>query len=459
MDSMARLSPISATQVLTGLDKTARYAFAATVVFALITPSWRYGPFSWFPILKFENLAGGPAAIGLLNLLPVIVLVTWLGRRLIQGVWRESSSSTWQWGRLGFTLPLLGISLLGLFSLNAGSARLQFIHVGGLVLTWMVYLFSVNERPRLFLPLLIVAAVQGSVAIGQFLMQSDLGLTLLGELPLNPIYEGVSVLWARDQAWLRAYGLAAHPNLLGAILAVALLFMLPRLGKGGVVARFAILTVFIIALVGLESSFSRAAGLAFLTGLLTWALTTIWRRPSRRLMNLLPSKSNRVMLVIPVLSTLVFLLFFGDLWLSRLAQLDSQTEATSINQRISDSELAVEIIDDNEWSGVGLGNYTDVATNLNPTATRVHNVPLLVTAELGLLGLFLLTWLVVSGLRSGPEGLILWMAVLVIGAFDTTLWLTSNWQTAILFGLVAAKVSGNSAKRSRSFAWKVFNRS
>jgi hypothetical protein len=30
--------------------------------------------------------------------------------------------------------------------------------------------------------------------------------------------------------------------------------------------------------------------------------------------------------------------------------------------------------------------------------------------------------------------------MLVIGLFDTTLWLTSNWQTAVLFGLLAANL-------------------
>ena len=31
-----------------------------------------------------------------------------------------------------------------------------------------------------------------------------------------------------------------------------------------------------------------------------------------------------------------------------------------------------------------------------------------------------------------------WVAMLVINTFDTTLWLSGNWQTSFLFALVAA---------------------
>jgi hypothetical protein len=71
----------------------------------------------------------------------------------------------------------------------------------------------------------------------------------------------------------------------------------------------------------------------------------------------------------------------------------------------------------------------------------VHNVPLLVTAELGLIGFLLLLWLTLSGLRSRPAALAPWLAVLIIGFFDITLWLTSSWQTAVLFAFIAANLS------------------
>ncbi len=62
----------------------------------------------------------------------------------------------------------------------------------------MPSLFILNEKPHLTVPLALVTLVQGSVALGQFLRQSDLGLAALGELPVDPAVSGISVLWARD---------------------------------------------------------------------------------------------------------------------------------------------------------------------------------------------------------------------------------------------------------------------
>jgi O-antigen ligase len=94
-------------------------------------------------------------------------------------------------------------------------------------------------------------------------------------------------------------------------------------------------------------------------------------------------------------------------------------------------------------TGVGLGSYTDVAQTVNPQAARVHNVLLLVTAELGLPGLLPLLWLLLAPLTFKPlrpAALAPWIAMLIIGLFDGTLWLTSNWQTAVLFGLLTANL-------------------
>jgi hypothetical protein len=52
-------------------------------------------------------------------------------------------------------------------------------------------------------------------------------------------------------------------------------------------------------------------------------------------------------------------------------------------------------------------------------------------------------WLTISGLRSRPAGVVPWVAVIIIGIFDTTLWLTSNWQSAIMFAIIAANLSPN----------------
>ncbi len=81
---------------------------------------------------------------------------------------------------------------------------------------------------------------------------------------------------------------------------------------------------------------------------------------------------------------------------------------------------------------------------LNPAAARVHNVPLLVLAEMGVIGLAAWLWLALAPFaavwraRVPVERLAPWLAMLVVSQLDLTLWPGGNWQTAILFGLIAA---------------------
>jgi len=414
-------------------------AFGLWLLLALTTSSWRYGSFSWWPLWQEEQLAGGPVALGLLNLLPIVATVGWLVRRLLAWNFR------WTWGPPAITLPFLALSLLGLLTLEPLPGRLTFISIGSLLLTWFVYLAVLNEQPPLFWILATVILVQSAVGLGQFLLQRDLGLALLGELWLRPWWEGTSVLSARGQPWLRAYGLVAHPNLLGAILTVSVLFLLPGSGLKGdsifATRSFLRRLLFAVGLLGLLVTFSRAAWLAAAAGL----LLALWLRrhhTTGRFPNVQPMRW--LWLLVPLL---LFLLFYHDLALGRLLALDTPLEAQSIADRLRDARLALDVIGRSPWRGVGLGRYQDVATLLDPAAARVHNVTLLVTAELGLPGLLLWLLLALAPFslvwrgRLDPAGLPPWLAMLVINLFDTTLWWSSNWQTAILFGLLLARVS------------------
>lgn len=428
-------------QLIKGFETAAHLSFALFFFLVLTTPSWRYGPFSWLPLIQFEELAGGPVRLGILNGLPLVSAVCWITGRYLT---KDRTSQTWQWGSKHTTWPLLGLTILGAVSLIPAPARLQFIHLGGFLLAWLVYLFVLNERPNLQPVFAAVILVQGLVAIGQFIVQGDLGLVQLGELPLDPIYQGVSVIFARERPWLRAHGLTAHPNFLGAILTALLLLILPTTIRSEGRQRYGWYGVFLVGLAGLVLTFSRGAGLGFFCGLLTWLLLREWRRKDNG--RFIPQTSTLkyfiakyLKFILPLLLFIPLLWLYSDLFLSRLTHLDAPSEAQSLNQRVDDARLALQLIADNPLTGVGLGSYTDVAKAVNPQAARVHNVVLLVTAELGLPGLVLLLWLLLAPFTYRPlraTALAPWVGMLVIGLFDTTLWLTSNWQTAVLFGLL-----------------------
>ena len=478
-------------------------AFALWFILSLITPSWRYGPFAWLPLVSYEELAGAPMRVGLANVLPLIVVAC---TALVR--WRGRSRAPWTWGPAALSLPLAGLTVLGTLSLDRSNFRLVFIYVGMYALAWLVYLYVLNERPRLLAPIAAVLLIQGAVAIGQFLAQRDLGLAPLGELPLHPAHEGNSVLWARGQPWLRAYGLTIHPNLLGAMMAALLLLALPAVHRTRGAGRVALVGAIAVGGAGLFLSFSRASWLGFAAGLIVWGVLAWWGRrgspgaagegathdpcvaPSAVRRTLpeaqaegathfgkcdapgaegegathfrkwgaprwdAPKVARAASWVLGVALVLVVALAYRDLIFSRFFALDTPTEAKSISERLRDAALALDVIRDRPLTGVGLGEYVDVAQQVDDAAVRVHNAALLVAAELGLPGLLLWLWLMVapfwlwlrpggyarrSRAAPGPH-LAPWVAMLVVNTFDTTLWLSGNWQTAILFALLAANI-------------------
>ena len=309
-----------------------------------------------------------------------------------------------------------------------------------LIIFWMVYLFLLNRRPNLVLPLSIVVLAQAAIAIVQFMQQSDLNLALFGELALDPAQPGISVFFARDQRWLRGYGLTAHPNQLGAVLAVLLLLLLPAFKRSQGRRRSLLTAVYALGLLGLAATFSRASILAFFAGLLVWLLLERRYAPQKWDVPPLGKLLRSPSFLLAVALSATVLLLYGDLASSRILSLDSDVEATSISQRSADYNLALQLIGDTPLRGVGLGRYVMAARAIDPSAVIVHNVPLLVTAELGLGGALLLLWLTLSGLRSRPAALAVWLAVLVIGALDVTLWLTGNWLASVLFAIVVANL-------------------
>jgi O-antigen ligase len=435
------------SQLSRRLATLAQTAFSLWLVISLCTPSWRYGPFSWLPLLSFPELAGGPVALGVLNFLPALVMASWLGSRL------RGQPRPWRWGHPALTVPFLGLSLLSALSLRPVVDRLAFIYLGGLLVAWLVYFYVLNERPLLWPAFAAIIVIQSAVAAGQFFAQGDLGLIALGELPLNPAFEGTSVVVARGRPWLRGYGLTAHPNLLGAMLTLLLLLLLPVYQRARRPLAVILEITTTVGLLGLLASFSRAGWLAFGAGVVIWLVGRLIDRRGQSEEATAPFRFSWHWLLI-LIPLLILAVSYDDLIVGRLTALETPVEARSIGERQRDARLAWEIISQHSWRGVGLGRYLDAATVLNPEARRVHNVTLLVAAELGVGGLLLWLalalapiWMVARGERS-LAALAPWVAMLVLNFFDTMLWWSSNWQTAILFALLVAHMAERPPGRS-----------
>ena len=439
---------IPASGVRTCLAAVARRVeegfFLTFVTLSLIIPSPITGPFGWLPIVRIPGIEQAPVAVGPLILLPGLALTAWAAARAF-----EHPSHPWHWGKPGITRPLAALSLLMLLSLEPTLTRRTSLVLLVLGLLWWFYLYVINESPDLTTPLTLVILLQSGIALGQFAVQGDLGLQALGEPLLDVQQSGTCVLFARGQRWLRAYGLSGHPNLLGALLSVLLLLVVDDIVEARGWARVWFTLIASAGLLGLLVTFSRNAWLAFCLGLAAWLLRQgICRRrrqngdEQRPLFSVADILRRHAHLAAPVALALLFLLFHLDLVGSRFLHLETPIEARSVAERTTDASLALRLIAKHPWRGVGVNNYLVAVRAIEADSRTVHNILLLVAAELGLPGAALWVWLTLEGLaRPLTPGWAAWIALLITGVFDIALFPTTSWYAAGMFGLLAAHTS------------------
>jgi hypothetical protein len=343
----------------------------------------------------------------------------------------------WTWGETAVTVPLAAFSLLVLVRLTAGTA-----YVAAMIgLCWFVYLFLVNHREWqwdwLWRVLAAVLMVQGGVAVAQFFLQREIGLTWLGEPTLDLLVEGTSVAQRDGQNWLRAYGLNSHPNQLGLLLMALCLLLWPHRHRAQGRWRWLFWLGLAAGVAGLLVSLSRSAGLGLVLGGLVFMLHrgAAWS---------LPRREYALPLALLVAGVLLFALAYGDVMAGRLLALDSPLESRSLWERQRDLALAWQLLGERPFLGTGLGQYLPMAAKLNPEAALVHNVPLLIGAELGLVGLVL--WLAFwlwplwryGRLAEHVSATAVWLALILMALLhpEPTLYLPKG---AILWGLAAAQ--------------------
>ena len=414
------------------------------------------GLFVWLPLPLPTAASDLGWQIGLLSFLPVLIGLLWLidinlrevidKTRLLEETSRrfnnktrslEGTSGRFNFGETAVTLPLALFSLLILSQLT-----LSMIHyVAMLALCWFIYLFLLNhadwQQKNLWIILAIVLLVQGSVGVVQFVIQREVGLAWLGEPTLDLLVEGTSVAQRGSQNWLRGYGLNSHPNQLGLLLMALCLLIWPSRHLAHGWRRWLFWFGLAAGVAGLLVSLSRSAWLGLALGGMVYGLPKIaaGRLPRREL--LLP-------LAVLATGVLLFTLAYGDVLAGRLFTLDSPLESRSLWERQRDAGLAVQLIGQRPFQGVGLGEYVTAAASLDDSAAIVHNVPLLIGAELGFLGvaLWLLFWLwplwQYGRSPTHQSGTAVWLALILVALVqpEPTLFLPKG---AVLWGLAAAQ--------------------
>lgn len=393
-------------------------------------------------------------------------------------------------GRLRFgpwylTLPLAALVALSWIGVPFGvDPALTFYHSVRFLLLFGLYLVLVNLPVPAWLvaaPLGLAVLVQSVVAILQFTRQSSLGLGLVGELTLNPADTGASILRYDNVRILRAYGLTDHPNLLGGFLAFALILLIGyylrsadnrsssnarSIGR----LRYVYLIPIASGVVALFYSFSRAAELAFLVGLILMAVAVLWARPAP-----VPLRELAIVGLVLVVPVIVPILNNQRLIAQRAGQgnsfEDNVGEVRSLLERDELISSANRIFYQRQFLGVGNGALALAEYSLDkdfPKSTYyyqpAHVVILDAAAELGLFGGFAWGWLMLAPLvvmrvrrrllSSDPWAAAVaasLLALLIIGFFDYYPWFWASgrlWQWTA-FGLFAALMTMPERTRAR----------
>jgi putative inorganic carbon (hco3(-)) transporter len=358
------------------------------------------------------------------------------------------------------TGPLLGFVVLGFLgtplAVDPVYAGYQVVR---LLLLLALYLLLLNlplSRGAVAWSMAAGLPIQAIFAVPQFLLGQSLGLKRLGEVTVKAAWPGASVVMVGEQRWLRAYGLAQHPNLLAGCLVAMMLVVIGYYLVEPRHRRFLLLAAVALGFGALLLTFSRAgwAGMLLGSGALLVLLAWAWRRGQGS-----PRWAALELLVAVLLIAIGFVALNWPLLLPRLGLTTQGTEIRSIEARVMQAPAALTLIGMRPLLGVGLGNYPTALYQLArdtvaayPVYQPVYSVPLLVTAELGILGgllwvmLLLAPWLALLMRRrrvrmtawwAGVSGALL--ALMAVSFADFYVWSSHQGQLALwlVFGLWA----------------------
>jgi len=280
------------------------------------------------------------------------------------------------------------------------------------------------------------ALIQAGLGLWQFLSQATFSSKWLGMAFHDPAVPGTIVVETALRRWLRAYGGLPHPNMLAGFLAAAMFFIFRLYQKIDYDFKKLLLPVFFSVLsLGLFATFSKSTILSFLASLiLSWIAFFIFKQSKEFKIDLL--KFTLIFLVIVA----IFSAIFWEPVQTRIYGAE-RLEIKSTTERLSYFGEAWQLIKKHPLVGVGLGNYTAAIHNEIDSSRAVwdyqpvHNIYLLILAELGVIGFIL--WLALIFLlikKSSATHYPLLVTVLMISLFDHYLW--TLYSGVLLFWLI-----------------------
>jgi O-antigen ligase len=423
---------------------------AALTAFALI-PFWFRFP--GFPVFSAFYSAGFPIFWAML-----VTILAWGLTRFSGWHSLRQDRSRWIWA-----LSLSGLAVWSLLSWAwaymrdlrpevALSAAIPFILA---ILFALAVACAGPSRRRLAAVLILSLLLNSLLVAAQVALQRSIGLTFLGEFPLDPARSGVAVVQAAGLRWLRPYGLVSHPNILAGILVIGLLIVPTWIIHS---PRWLSIIAAAIALIGLWAlllTFSRAAWIS--AAVAGFASLTLLRRAAA--LNRAAWTRLSITGVLVVGAVTLFILLYAPFLSARVGIESESVELRSVSDRAVFNQIAADAIQQSPFFGVGIGNFPWYAsyylaekTDFDLRGQPVHNIYLSALSELGVVGLILYLTALAAGITAAlrvltraPQSerplriacLSAVIALLTIGLFDHYPWTLPHTQAA-LWALLAS---------------------
>lgn len=317
------------------------------------------------------------------------------------------------------------------------------------------------------------AVFQSLVSFFQFLFQGSVGLSFLGESVITKTTEGVARIYVEGAHLLRVYGTMPHANILAGFLVIGLLALvylwmedrhLPGAGKKKFSFEFyrhlAIAVGIFFVLLALVLTFSRSGWIVAVIGVGGMLLMGLFKKEGK-------VKTG----YLSILLTLVIAFLGYLMWFAISPRVERLTmDDPSVQYRVLYNELGGKLVSLHPF-GVGIGSqslvsineglYTDLGITRAVDWQPIHNLYLLISTEIGILGaacfLLFIVFVVWGGLKILEEekkihlphpielnlrvASMILLSVLVFGLFDHFLWTLESgrlmlWLAlAILFGV------------------------
>ncbi len=326
------------------------------------------------------------------------------------------------------------------FAVNGDIAMNAWMHLLFAGALFVVLLDQRVDKWQALLAFTLGLVAPSILGLVQVVIGSSPASTLLGLAAHHASDLGTAVIEQGGGRLLRAYGSLNHPNVFGGYLAIGVISALLLLFRGKKIA-YPLLPLFSFALI---ATFSRSAWLALAAALCVGAGLLVVKHRAKICPRLLP-------IGLLVISLAAAVAVFSKPLFSRF-DANKRLEQISVTDRVEQYQAFPKVVKGHLATGVGIGDYPFALSEVRPGESvwayqPIHNVPLLVLGEVGILGvLAMLFWagsvdrLNYAAIRRGNiaaiGGIVLGTVPLVIIFFDHYLW--SSWSGLALLAFLMA---------------------